>query len=64
LQACAIAIITRWRMIDSDVTDFPQHDSPTFPNVSPGARSKLTPSMARIVAVPERNSTARSRTRS
>ncbi len=34
------------RMIDSDVTLFPQPDSPTMPSVSPGMIEKLTPSTA------------------
>ena len=47
------------RMIDSDVTDLPQPDSPTMPSVSPGARVKLTPSTAANTLPPERNSVRR-----
>src|SRR4051794_10859725 len=41
--------------------DFPQPDSPTRPSVSPGARSKLTPSTARIAprVVPYQTRTSR-----
>jgi hypothetical protein len=37
------------RRIDSAVTDLPQPDSPTMPNVSPAARSKEMPSTARTM---------------
>ena len=47
------------RMIDSDVTDLPQPDSPTMPSVSPGASEKLTPSTAANTLPPERNSVRR-----
>ena len=50
------------RMIDSDVTDLPQPDSPTMPSVSPGASEKLTPSTAANTLPPERNSVRRSLT--
>src|SRR3954469_24715810 len=41
--------------------DFPQPDSPTRPRVSPGARSKLTPSTARMapLVVPYQTLTSR-----
>ena len=44
------------RMMESDVTDLPQPDSPTMPSVSPGASTKLTPSTAANTLPPERNS--------
>src|ERR1700730_8019347 len=50
------------RMMESEVTDLPQPDSPTMPSVSPGASEKLTPSTAANTLPPERNSVRRSRT--
>src|SRR6478672_11138553 len=53
------------RMIASEVTDFPQPDSPTSPTVCPGATEKLTPSTAVNGATPFRlNCTVRSLTSS
>ena len=37
------------RMMDLAVTLLPDPDSPTMPSVSPGRRSKLTPSTARTM---------------
>ena len=47
------------RMIESDVTDLPQPDSPTIPSVSPGASEKLMPSTAANELPPVRNSVRR-----
>src|SRR5712692_7495922 len=49
-------------MMASDVTDFPEPDSPTMPRTWPGPRSKLTPRTARTIPSSVGNSTVRSLT--
>src|SRR5215467_2510337 len=50
------------RRIDSAVTDLPLPDSPTMPRLSPGWRSKLTPSTALIIPASVLNCVRRLRT--
>lgn len=47
------------RMIESEVTDFPEPDSPTMPTVSPCWREKLTSFTAVNVPSSEGNSVMR-----
>ena len=49
-------------MIDMEVTDLPEPDSPTIPSVLPRYRSKFMPRTARTVPASEAKETLRSRT--
>ena len=66
---CAVPFVTRparGRIPSSasEVTLFPQPDSPTIPSVSPGAMSKETPLTAWMIPRPVQKRTSRSSTES
>ncbi len=50
------------RMIESEVTDLPEPDSPTIPSVEPGSTANESPLTAATVPSSVRNVVLRSRT--